>query len=182
MVFAGTTVASGRGMAVVTATGESTCFGRIARLTRRVPERPSPLQRELNTAVRAISLVALGVGVGFSLLAHFTVRLESGAALAFALGLVVAFVPEGLLPTLTLSLARAVQRMARRRALVRHLAAVEALGAATVIATDKTGVLTENRMNVVALHVDGRDLEVSGAGYSPEGRSERTGGTSGPTK
>jgi len=174
-VFAGTCVASGRALAVVTATGDRTVFGGIARLTQRVEERPSPLQRELDIAVRAISLVAVGIGIGITLLAWGLVRLDLATALTFALGLIVAFVPEGLLPTLTLSLAMAVQRMARRRALVKHLAAVEALGAATVIATDKTGVLTENRMTVVGLFTGGRELEVTGAGYSPEGEIRETG-------
>lgn len=175
LVFAGTTVASGRGLAVVTAAGKRTAFGRIARLTGSVRERPSPLQRELDIALRAISLVAVGVGAVVTLLALSFVHLNAGTALTFALGLIVAFVPEGLLPTLTLSLAMAVQRMARRRALVRHLAAVEALGAATVIATDKTGVITENRMTVVALYWDGDELEVTGNGYAPHGEFRRAG-------
>lgn len=174
-VFAGTTIASGRGVAVVIATGERTAYGGIARLTRLVRERPSPLQREMDTAVRAISLVAVGVGVVFTLLALALVHLDTRAALTFSLGLIVAFVPEGLLPTLTLSLAMAVQRMARRRALVKHLAAVEALGAATVIATDKTGVLTENRMTVVALYAGGEEVEVTGSGYAPAGELRHAG-------
>lgn len=168
-VFAGTSVAAGRAVAVVTATGDQTLFGDIARLTRRVQERPSPLQRELDGAVRAISFVAVAVGLTITVLAWALVRLDFTAALTFSLGLIVAFVPEGLLPTLTLSLAMAVQRMARRRALVKHLAAVEALGAATVIATDKTGVLTENRMTVLRVFVEDRELEVTGTGYAPTG-------------
>ncbi len=169
-IFAGTLVASGRATAVVTATGDHTVFGAIAALTQTVIERPSPLQRELDTAVRAISLVAVGVGLTFSTLALVFVKLDAATALMFALGLVVAFVPEGLLPTMSLSLAMGVQRMARRKALVKHLSAVEALGAASVIATDKTGVLTENRMTVVGLlDADGREWRVTGSGYAPTG-------------
>lgn len=168
-VFAGTSVATGRGVAVVTATGAETVFGRIARLAGRVRERPSPLQRELGIAVRAVTGVAVAVGLIFSLPALFLVRLDAAAALTFSLGLIVAFVPEGMLPTLTLSLAMAVQRMARRRAVVRYLPAVEALGAASVIGTDKTGVLTQNRMAAVAVWAEGREYRVTGSGYAPRG-------------
>ncbi len=168
-VYAGTTVASGRGIALVTATGPRTAFGAIARLAGEVRDRPSPLQRELNVVVRTISLVAVGIGVVFTLLAVVLVRVDAAAALTFALGLIVAFVPEGLLPTMTLSLAMGVQRMAKRQALVKHLSAVEALGAATVIATDKTGVLTKNEMFVSSVFVVGRQVEITGTGYSPTG-------------
>lgn len=174
-LFAGTSVAAGRATAVVTATGSNTAFGAIAKLTHRTRERPSPLQREMDIAVRAITLMVVVVGAGFALLAIPLVGLTLGTALTFALGLIVAFVPEGLLPTLTLSLAMAVQRMARRRALVKHLSAVEALGAATVICTDKTGVLTENRMSVVSLFVDGAEIQVTGVGYAPEGEFSKAG-------
>lgn len=90
-------------------------------------------------------------------------------ALIFSLGMIVAFVPEGLLPTVTLALAMGVQRMAARHALVKRLSAVETLGCTTVICTDKTGTLTQNEMTVRALWLGGRTLRVTGEGYAPGG-------------
>jgi len=150
LVLAGTFLVSGRARAVVIATGMQTHFGGILRLTQ--AERPplSPLQREISrlaaiVAVLAGALGALFLGVGYAL--HLPLR----ESLLFAVGTIVANVPEGLLPTVTVSLAMAAQRMAKRNALVRRLPAVEALGAATVVCTDKTGTLTLNRMEVKAL-------------------------------
>ena len=88
----------------------------------------------------------------------------------FAMGMIVAFVPEGMVPTVTLALAMGTQRMARRHALVKRLSAVETLGCTTVICTDKTGTLTQNEMTVSELWVAGRRLTVTGVGYAPEGR------------
>jgi calcium-translocating P-type ATPase len=155
-LFAGTNVVVGGGAAVVVATGMATEIGAIARLTQAVVEEPSPLQREMARVTRIVTALAVSFGVLFFLLGMATGRLTAGEGLVFALGVIVANVPEGLLPTLTLALALAVQRMARMRSLVKRLSAAETLGATTVICTDKTGTLTEGRMALHAVWVAGR--------------------------
>lgn len=169
LVFAGTNVVSGTGRAIVYATGMDTEFGKIARLTQMMGEAPSPLQRELETVTRIITLIAVGVGVLFLILAVLLAHMELAKGFIFALGMIVAFVPEGLLPTVTLALAMGVQRMAKRSALIKKLSSVETLGCTTVICTDKTGTLTQNAMFVSDIWVDGQTLKVSGSGYAPEG-------------
>jgi P-type Ca2+ transporter type 2C len=168
-VFAGTMVTSGRGKAVVTATGMRTEFGTIANLTQSMQRGPSPLQRELATLSRVVGAIAIAVGLLFFTLAQLFTTMPLARGLVFALGMIVAFVPEGLLPTVTLALAMGAQRIARRHALVKRLSAVEALGATTVICTDKTGTLTANQMTVRAIVHDEQHLDVTGTGYSPIG-------------
>lgn len=166
MVFAGTTVSSGTAQAVVYSTGMQTEFGKIAGLTQSLKEEPSPLQKELGNLTKKVSAIAVSIGVVFFLLAIFLAKTEPVAAFIFALGMIVAFVPEGLLPTVTLSLAISVQRMAKRNALIKRLSAVETLGCATVICTDKTGTLTQNEMTVSSVWRDGKNMDVSGVGYN----------------
>ena len=175
LVFAGTTVAAGNSVAVVFATGMLTEFGKIAGLTEELEGEKSPLQREMERATRVVSAIAVGVGAIFFGLSVLAVGMNPGDGFIFALGMIVAFVPEGLLPTVTLSLAMGVQRMARRKALVRRLSAVETLGCTTVICTDKTGTLTQNAMTVREIRVGGRRIEVTGRGYSPVGELLRDG-------
>jgi magnesium-transporting ATPase (P-type) len=165
LVFAGTAVAAGRGEAVVFATGAATEFGRIAQLTQVQTDRPSPLQRELARVTRVVTLLAVGLGLFFFVSGTVLGGLSPAAAFLFAIGIIVANVPEGLLPTLTLALALGVRRMAARNALVKRLSAVETLGATTVILTDKTGTLTENEMTVREVWAAGVSYRVSGAGY-----------------
>ncbi|MBI2158152.1 MAG: cation-transporting P-type ATPase [Candidatus Rokubacteria bacterium] len=155
LVFAGTGVVAGSATCVVTATAMATEIGDVARLTQTVPEEPSPLQREMGRVTRIVTVLAVSFGAGFFLLGVATGVLSLADGFVFALGVVVANVPEGLLPTLTLALALAVQRMARAGSLIKRLSAVEALGATTVICTDKTGTLTEGRMAMRALWVGG---------------------------
>lgn len=169
LVFAGTSVASGTGRAVVYATGMNTEFGKIARLTQVMGEAPSPLQHEMENVTRAVTLIAVGVGVLFFLLAVLLAGMDLAAGFIFSLGMIVAFVPEGLLPTVTLALAMGVQRMAKRNALIKKLSSVETLGCTTVICTDKTGTLTQNEMTVTGIWVGGQTLKVTGGGYGPEG-------------
>ena len=169
LVFAGTSAAAGTGKAVVFATGMDTEFGRIAHLTSGMEEAPSPLQREIKRMTRLVTMLAVGIGVLFFFLSVAVMHRPAHAGFIFAIGMVVAFVPEGLLPTVTLSLAMAVQRMARRNALVKRLSSVEALGCCTVICTDKTGTLTQNEMTVRELWVAGRRLSATGIGYAPQG-------------
>jgi calcium-translocating P-type ATPase len=167
LVFAGTGVVAGRGTAVVTATGMRTEIGGIARLTQAVEEETSPLQREMKGVTRVITALAVALGIVFLAVSLATGVLPLADGLLFALGVIVANVPEGLLPTVTLALALGVQRMARRRCLVKRLSSVEALGATTVICTDKTGTLTENRMAARWAWVDGRTLAVDACGADP---------------
>ena len=155
LVFAGTNVVAGRGDAVVTATGMHTEIGDVARLTQAAGETASPLQREMTRVTRVVSGLALAFGVVFFLLGITTGMLRPSEAFLFALGVIVANVPEGLLPTLTLALALGAQRMVRAKSLVKRLSAVETLGATTVICTDKTGTLTEGRMAARAMWVAG---------------------------
>ncbi|BCS32572.1 ATPase [Luteitalea sp. TBR-22] len=157
-LLAGTSVVSGRGRAVVLATGMHTEFGRVARLTQGVAVVASPLQREISRLSRVITVLALAAGAGVFMLGE-ALGLSRWGNLVFAVGIIVANVPEGLLPTLTLALAMASRRMARRNVLVRRLTAVEALGGTTVICTDKTGTLTENRMALRVIAAAGGQYE-----------------------
>lgn len=170
LVFSGTTVVAGTGKAVVIATGMASEFGKIARLTQTVGEDASPLQKELVQVTRLITVIAVGLGLIFFALAALLAGVDLAESFIFATGMIVAFVPEGLLPTVTLALAMGVQRMARRHALIKRLSAVETLGSTTVICTDKTGTLTQNEMTVRHLWVAGRPLTVTGVGYAPAGR------------
>lgn len=147
LVFAGTLIVGGSGKAVVFATGMATEFGKIARITGRVVEEANPLQVEITRVTRTISLIAAGAGSVFFLIGMLAGR-GFWVNFLFAIGIIIANVPEGLLPTVTLSLAMASRRMARRNALVKNLNAVEALGSVDLICTDKTGTLTLNRMTV----------------------------------
>jgi calcium-translocating P-type ATPase len=148
VVLAGASVVGGRGRAVVFATGRATALGEVARLTAGVAREPSTLSVQVARLVRTVTALAVGMGALVFLLGYWLVGLDFPEALLFAIGIVVANVPEGLLPTVTLALALGVQRMARRRVLVRRMPAIETLSAVTVVCTDKTGTLTENRMTV----------------------------------
>lgn len=154
LVFAGTLVVSGSGEALAIATGMATEFGKIAHLTAGVKPGLSPLQREIVRVTRVVALIALIMGLGFFALG-FVVARGFWQNFLFAVGIIVANVPEGLLPTVTLSLAVGSQRLAARKALVKTLTAVETLGSVNVICSDKTGTLTENRMAVQEMWVPG---------------------------
>ncbi len=148
LVFSGTLCTAGAGRAVVHGTGVHTELGRIAALSQRVRQEPSPLERQVRRVAWLIAAVAVAVGAAFLPLGLLA-GLSLSAAFLFAIGLLVANVPEGLLPTITLALAAGVRAMARRGAVVRRLSAVETLGSTTTICTDKTGTLTSNDMRVV---------------------------------
>jgi calcium-translocating P-type ATPase len=155
-LFAGTGVVAGSGTMLVLATGMQTEIGAIAHLTQTVVETPSPLQREMGRVTRVVTILAVSFGVAFFALGTALGLLPVVEGLLFALGVIVANVPEGLLPTLTLALALGVQGMARRACIVKRLSAVETLGATTVICTDKTGTLTQGRMEARFVWVAGR--------------------------
>jgi potassium/sodium efflux P-type ATPase len=169
LVFAGTSVVAGTGRAVVFAIGAATGIGRIAFLTQTVRAELSPLQKELAQATRIVTVLALGIGAVFFALSVGFAHIGAAESFIFAMGMVVAFVPEGMLPLVTLSLAMATQRMAGRNALVKRLSAVETLGCTTVICTDKTGTLTQNEMTVRRIWLPDARFEVSGVGYQPDG-------------
>ena len=168
MVYAGTALAYGRGRALVVATGVHTEFGKIAEMLKTVRTSKTPLQVNLDKVGRVLGqaalvliliVVALGLYRGQPLLEMFI----------FGIALAVAVVPEALPAVVTISLAIGVQRMVKRNALIRRLAAVETLGSVSVICSDKTGTLTKDEMTVRKIFVAGRMLEVSGSGYQPHG-------------
>ncbi len=170
LLFAGTSCLSGHGLAVVYATGTHTEFGRIARLTATIAEQPSPLQREMERVTKIVSMLAVSIGALMFVIAITMAHVQPEAAFIFAMGMVVAFVPEGMVPTITLALALAVQRMVKRNALVKRLSSVESLGCTNVICTDKTGTLTENRMTVARVLSAGKDYLFTGHGYELNGK------------
>ncbi len=169
LVFAGTSVVSGTARAVVYATGMLTQFGRIARLTQSVHEPPSSLQLELRRLTRIVSIIALLLGIVVFVVGEVEVGLPRLDAFLLAVGMVVAVVPEGLTPLVTLTLAIAVQRLGKRGVLVRKLATMETLGSVSVVCTDKSGTLTQNQMTIRSIWLAGQTLTVTGVGYDPQG-------------
>lgn len=176
MGYAGTAATYGRGRAIVVATGMNTEFGKIAQMLQTVETGKTPLQINLDKvghmlARAAIVIVAIIVALGLFRGQPFIEMLIFGIALA------VAVVPEALPAVVTISLALGVQRMVKRNALMRRLPAVETLGSTSVICSDKTGTLTKDEMTARRIFVAGQVLEVSGAGYEPQGRFSRNGST-----
>lgn len=147
MVFSGTLVQTGNGKAIIFGTGANTQIGRLAILTKRTSSVETPLRKELNSFIKVISSIAIFLGISFFLVGSF-VQDTFLLNLIFAIGIIVANVPEGLLPTVTLALSLASRRMAKKNALIKQLESVETLGSTTVICTDKTGTLTQNKMAV----------------------------------
>jgi potassium/sodium efflux P-type ATPase len=184
LIFASTYVAAGSGKAIVYRTGMNTAFGHIAEMTQQMGDDLSPLQKEMEQITKIITFIALGFGVVFFIIAFTISSTPLVKSLILALGMIVAFVPEGLLPTVTLALAMGTQRMAKRNALIKKLSAVETLGSTNVICTDKTGTLTQNEMTVRSVWVPfsqdgqvnaGREISVSGIGYEPVGEFSEDG-------
>jgi Ca2+-transporting ATPase len=170
LVFAGTSIVSGTGKAVVFSTGMHTQFGRIAYLTQAVKEEPSPFQVELERITRTIAIVALVTGIAVFISGPSDVGLENREAFLLALGIIVAIIPEGLPAMLTLTLAIAGQRLSQRGVLIKKLSAIETLGTISTICTDKSGTLTQNQMTVREIWLGGKHLVVSGSGYEPLGK------------
>jgi Ca2+-transporting ATPase len=176
MVFSGTAATYGHGKAVVTATGMATEMGAIAEMVEAVETESTPLQVELGRVGRLLGAVVIAIAAVMVTTLVLVGQVRGWSALAevliFGVALAVAAVPEGLPAVVTAVLALGVQRMARRNAIVRHLAAVETLGSASVIASDKTGTLTKNEMTVrTVLTASGR-ADFTGTGYSPDGTLE----------
>ncbi len=162
IAFAGTTIVSGNGVGIVFATGMRTEFGRIALLTETVTPGLSPLQKEIVKATRIVAVIAAVVGAFFFILG-FVIGRTFWANFIFAIGITVALIPEGMLPTVTLALAMGSQRMAKRKALIKTLSSVETLGSVTVICTDKTGTLTQNNMAVAKVWANNEIIEPNAA-------------------
>ncbi len=163
VVLAGTSMASGQAKALVFATGMHTEFGKIAHLSQTAGTEISPLRREIAQLSRLTAILAVAIGLAFFLFG-WLIGIPFWKDFIFAIGIIVAMVPEGLLPTLTLSLVLATQRMAKRNVLIRYLPSVETLGSTTVICTDKTGTLTQNRMAVRQVYLG--EVLASPAGLS----------------
>jgi calcium-translocating P-type ATPase len=172
--WGGTFLVNGYGEASVSATGAGTRLAGIAALTSGAVPPPTPLSQELRRIVRVTAGMALGIAAVF-FLASLLVGFQWRDSFLFSIGVAVALVPEGLLPTVTLSLAMGAQRMAGRSGLVRNLEAVETLGSTTFICTDKTGTLTQNRMNAVEVFTVSGPVQVTGQGYAPDGGFQGSG-------
>ena len=175
MLYYGTHITAGRGLAVVVATALDTEVGKIARMSAGAEEPPTPLEQRIAQFGRylvAAALVMFTVVLGLGLLRG----LPFVDIFMVAISQMVSMVPEGLPVAMTIALAVGMQRMAKRGAIVRRLAAVETLGSTSVICSDKTGTLTRNEITVVSLRLaDGRELEVSGTGYAPQGAFSQAG-------
>jgi P-type Ca2+ transporter type 2C len=175
MVFSGTAVASGRGRAIVTATGMGTEMGHVARLLGRTEDERTPLQREVDLIGRTLGIAVVVIAIVVVGAILLTSDIETASDLVDVLlvgvSLAVAAVPEGLPAILSVVLALGVQRMARERAIVKKLSSVETLGSASVICTDKTGTLTRNEMTVTTVVTGSGEVELTGTGYRPDGEA-----------
>jgi len=180
MLFSGTAVTYGRGRAVVTVTGMQTEMGRIAGMLKEAPGQTTPLQKQLDRVGRLLGIIVVAIAIVMIATIILIEDVRGFAALfdvlILGVALAVAAVPEGLPAVVTAVLSLGVQRMAKRNAIVRQLAAIETLGSATVIASDKTGTLTKNEMTVRRLVTASGSIRFGGTGYTPEGEVERDGG------
>lgn len=169
IVYMGTDVVHGSGKAVVIHTGMDTKFGNIANLTTTTKKDKSPLQKELFRIGMFVGKITLVISAVLIATGYFIQGQRFVDTFLFATSVAVAAVPEGLPATVTIALALGVQRLARKKSIVRQLASVETLGSTTHICTDKTGTLTKNEMTVKAAYLDNYSIKISGAGYKPVG-------------
>jgi len=169
MVFMGTSNSYGRGKAVVVATGMDTEFGMIAGMLQEAEEKETPLQVSLNRTEKEIGILAIGISIVIAVFG-ITRGYEFIEMFTWGVAMAVAIIPEALYAVMTMTLALGVRRMVKRNALIRKLKAVETLGCASVICSDKTGTLTKNEMTVRKFWVNGQTIDVSGVGYRPEGK------------
>jgi len=168
MAYLGTIVASGNAKGVVMATGMNTELGEIATLTQEEKKAKSPLQIEIQSIATRITVFALIIGVALYFVTMWQ-GLGINIALIYALGIAVAIVPQALPMQITVALSNGVARLAKKKAVIKKLNSVETLGSTNVICTDKTGTLTKNEMTVQYIWFDGKQYEITGAGYEPEG-------------
>ena len=169
LVFMSTSVAKGKGKAVVYATGMSTQFGKIASLTQTIREEDSPLQKEIAITAKYDFIIAVVVGAVFFVASLLFLHRSIPTSILFMIGVMVACVPEGLQVTVSSALAINVLKMVKHNVLVKRLSAVQTLGSVTVICTDKTGTITKGEMTLTKLWVKDKVVEVSGLGYNPVG-------------
>lgn len=169
MAFSGTFVTAGQGAGVAVATGAATELGRISAMIGAVEQLTTPLLRQIDDFARLVTTVVLGIAAAVFAFAVLVRSYALDEAFMAVVGIAVAAIPEGLPAIMTITLAVGVQRMARRKAIVRRLPAVETLGSVSVICSDKTGTLTRNKMMVSAVVTADRTLSVDGTGYRPQG-------------
>lgn len=170
LLFAGTTITDGNAKAVVFATGENTQIGTITETTAHIKPRKSTLELQIKKITKILVMVALTIGTISFFISFLVGDFKINAALIFAIGMIVANIPEGLMPTVSLSLALSVQRMAKKKALVRKQSAVETLSSLSVICTDKTGTLTQNSMFANRIWTADGVIEIEGTGYWKKGK------------
>lgn len=169
LLFAGTSISGGEAIGVVYATGTKTQIGNITKTTEQIKRRTSTLEVQIRKITKMIIVIAVVLGILAFLISTFVTEFEVNEALIFAIGIIVANIPEGLMPTVSFSLALSVQRMAKKNALVRKQSAVETLSSTTVICTDKTGTLTQNKMFAKKIWTADGLIEISGEGYGKKG-------------
>jgi len=174
MAFSGTIVTQGRGKAVVVATGMKTEIGKIAKLIKETEKAETPFQKRTSDLSKKLGLFALIAG-SLIMMVSLIRGFEFYQTFLFALAAIVSAIPEGLPAVMTITLAVGVNRMAKRNAIIRRLQAVDTLGSATVIVTDKTGTLTTNQLTVQKIFVNGKMVKVTGVGFAPEGSFEING-------
>lgn len=174
LVYAGTAVTRGRGLAVVIGTGRNTEIGRIATLIQETEKAEAPIQRQMAALGKRLAYLAFAMS-GLVFIVGLLRGFETHSAFMLALAMAVSAIPEGLPAVLTITLAVGVNRMAKRNAVIRKLRAVDTLGAATVIVSDKTGTLTTHEMTVQRMLVGDLVVEVTGVGFHPEGEFRRNG-------
>lgn len=169
ILFAGTSITGGNAKGIVYAAGENTQIGNITQTTAHIERRKSTLEFQIRKITKVLVIIALILGALAFVISTFITGVEINAAAIFAIGIIVANIPEGLMPTVSLSLAMGVQRMAKKNALVRNQSAVETLSCTSVICTDKTGTLTQNAILVKKIWTSDGMVEVSGNGYGKSG-------------
>lgn len=174
MAFSGTIVTQGRGKAVVVATGMKTEIGKIAKLIKETEKAETPFQKRTSDLSKKLGLFALIAG-SLVLMVSLIRGFEFYQTFLFTLAVIVSAIPEGLPAVMTITLAVGVNRIAKRNAIIRKLQAVDTLGSATVIVTDKTGTLTTNQLTVQKIFVNGKMVKVTGVGFAPEGSFEING-------
>jgi Ca2+-transporting ATPase len=169
IVFMSTSVAKGRGKAVVFATGMNTKFGQIAGLTQEIEDEASPLQKEIAYTAKYDFIIAIAIGIVFFSISLIALHVEFYSSILVMIGVMVACVPEGLQVTVSSALAINVLKMVKQNVLVKRLSAVQTLGSVTVICTDKTGTITKGEMTVRKIWINDKAVEVTGVGYTPIG-------------
>jgi len=181
MVFMGTVVTNGRAVAVITETGMSSQFGRIAGMVQAIDVEPPPLRQKMEKIGRQLATISVVLTVFVFFVLWFVHDRTLEQVFMTSISLAVSAIPEGLPAVLTITLALGTARMARQKAIVRKLASVETLGSTTVICSDKTGTLTKNEMTVTKVATNSRQVSISGAGYAPEGEFTENDSTIDPT-